>query len=367
MRPDLFCSALAAYSQLLQQAQLKLKFRGIRDLPHLVLEMSPGFGMATARQVTDQPRWERMLAALVREMPGAWEQLTEDVTCACQAQLLQVTEEYNFGDVPGVFVGNWHWQTITKSEDEVDRLLREGRATRYDRESLEIEQQIWQKLPSDLKADIQHVMRQGQESRVPRALQRVPFALELLQGEHPRLPRYARHFRSMESKNVDFTPIVRIMKRFFPLMYDSGYECEEGHDDGVPLANDGSAEPFYAALVGRFTQFAPPARAALTSHAVTAHNARTPSAGSSRVESFLGQKLPAEIVRSTIRELGYRRGFALADYTEEEIAEVCSQVAAGAFRVQLDVGRGLSGIATRDLAWGPVFGQQQMLVKQIRP
>ncbi|CAE8736206.1 unnamed protein product [Polarella glacialis] len=314
--------------------------------------MSPSYGMAAVHQLTDQCKWEAMLAALVRGMPGQWKLLEEDVADDLEVRLLEVSEAANFGNHPGVFEGNCCWASVEFDEATTQEQLQEWRRRRetcrrdleeqgfnFEIAKLEQEIDIWAALPASLKAQVS-----------------------------------VRHFRSLASKNVDFSPIVRIMQRFFGrTIYSTGFEHEGGRKDGVLRVSDGSASTFYAGLSFKFSEqhhqqqesqsqqqlseqtnlaacksstsprFPAAALAAhgnnsnsninininincnnnininisgsssntnITAAALAAHSA---AAEAEHVKQFLCQKLPV------VMELKTRKGVAICRYTEEEL------------------------------------------------
>lgn len=263
--------------------------------------MSPHYGMATTHQLTDQSRWEAMLEALVREMPGCWKRLEEDVKDELEVNLLEATEAFNFGSD---HASNMYWACVEHTEEEVKRSLQDKRDRkqanrRYDFETdkLEKELNMWDSFPAGLTMQVTDRIQNSKYFSV-----RPPNALECLEGEHPRLPRYARHFCSLVSKNVDFSSIVFIMGQFFgDAIYNTGHECEGELEEGVTLTHDGSGPGFYASLREKFRP---------ESVVVQEVGDNSASAGSSSTALVAGSRIQVQGLKAR-PDLNGREGLAL--------------------------------------------------------
>ncbi|CAE8614721.1 unnamed protein product [Polarella glacialis] len=219
------------------------------------------------------------------------------------------------------------------------------------------------------------------------------------------------------------------MQRFFGrTIYSTGFEHEGGRKDGVLRVNDGSASTFYAGLSFKFSEqhhqqqesqsqqqlseqtnlaacksstsprFPAAALAAhgnnsnsninininincnnnininisgsssntnITAAALAAHSA---AAEAEHVKQFLCQKLPDHIVGRVVMELKTRKGVAICRYTEEELGAISAAVSSGAFRTQLDVGRGLVRLHDGRDSWSStVSGQGSSRARPLTP
>lgn len=160
---------------------------------------------------------------------------------------------------------------------------------------------------------------------------RPPNILELLDGEHPMLPRYARHFRELTSKNVSFGKIFKIMQQHFgDIVYSVGMDWAYSVDD-VPLAADGTAAIFYESLRRELWP-------RLTAGNIAAHDA---AHAEQVVRGFLEQKLLTEVVDGVVAELQSIAGCNMTHYTDAQVCAIAAKVGRGNYPLQLDIGRGL--------------------------
>lgn len=235
-------------------------------------------GFDVVKQITDQETWEKVMDLIRRQFrnSGILSERNDDFKDIEGINILEASEGLNFC----AGANRWSWTSFTTaSEEDVKAQLHEvleklrGDPEDYrltsDRDSLMATLNTLRTLSPSLRLAVERYCDKNQNETRSYCDNHIPVLFEFTVGEHPCLPRYARHFRRFSSKVSGscggaadvIRTVFAIMARAFgeAAIVQTGdcymeyiYEMEEKRGKALgtypphmQLACDGSAQIFY--------------------------------------------------------------------------------------------------------------------------
>jgi len=279
-------------------------------------------GFDVVVQITDQNRWEKTMDVIRRQFRNSGilkehEEDFEDIKCI---DMVEASEGLNFS----AGANRWSWHCFTTANEEgvkaqLHEVLQKLRDDPEDygltskRDSLMATLKTLRAFSPGLRQAVQcHCDENRDEFR--RRYMHVPTLFEFTVGEHPRLPRYARHFRKFSSKVSGrcgdaqgvINTVFGIMQKAFGKQaivqtgdgyMDYIYEMAEMHGKAfeeypppLQLATNGSAQPFYQMARKRLLESKVP-RVMLVIQAARSMGIDLPSPANAKIFTFLPRAL----------------------------------------------------------------------------